>query len=124
MLPEHFRLSCSNLSGAAISQLSAIVRPWKFDKNGEVVWGDNIVVTWSSPPTDGEEYKASSTKFDNRDTKYVGAWIEWNISTTGTLAVKLFLEGSRDGTTWPTQNQRLLSVSRTTVVQRRMFFEI
>lgn len=103
MLAAAYRFVVLNESGAAFTDLSCKIEPWKLASDGAITYGTEITVAGLSTTLADDAADASDT-IDNSSNKHMGFNGTWTLTVgsaqTGTASI--YLQMSNDGgTDWP-----------------------
>lgn len=103
MLAGAYRFVVLNESGAAFTDLSCKIEPWKLASDGSITYGTEIAVAGLNTTLADDAADASDT-IDNSSNKHMGFAGTWTItvgsSQSGTASI--YLQISNDGgTDWP-----------------------
>ncbi len=103
MLAAAYRFVVLNESGAAFTNLSCKIEPWKLASDGAITYGTEITVAGLSTTLADDAADASDT-IDNSGNKHMGFNGTWTLTVgsaqTGTASI--YLQMSNDGgTDWP-----------------------
>ncbi len=103
MLAAAYRFVVLNESGAAFTNLSCKIEPWKLASDGAITYGTEITVAGLSTTLADDAADASDT-IDNSSNKHMGFNGTWTLTVgsaqTGTASI--YLQMSNDGgTDWP-----------------------
>lgn len=103
MLAAAYRFVVLNESGAAFTDLTYKIEPWKLASDGSITYGSEITVAGLSTTLADDAADASDT-IDNSSNKHMGFNGTWTITVgsaqSGTASI--YLQQSNDGgTDWP-----------------------